>query len=276
MVGALVLGTQVPATAAQAGVRPPAHRDVPSQVPVGALLSATPRLVSAELGAPLVPPSEETPPPAAVPQPPASGRPVDCRRAKCIALTLDDGPSPQTARVLDDLARLKVPATFFVIGRQAAVHPQLLRRMVAEGHTVGNHSWSHPWFWKQSARKMRAELDRTDTTIRRITGVEPKYFRPPYGNVNRSVTQAAKSRGLAIVDWSVDPQDWKSRNTAAVTAKVVGTARPGAIILGHDLYPSTRKALPGIVQRLRAKGYVFVSLDELLGRTRPGRVYRQR
>lgn len=269
--------SQVPAAAAPSGVRAAAASDVPSQGHVGTLLAAMPRLVSGVLEAPVVPPIE-APPPSAAPQPPAVTRPpaVDCHRAKCIALTLDDGPSPQTPLILDDLARLKVPATFFVIGRQAAAHPKLLRRMVAEGHTIGNHSWSHPWFWKLSAKKMRAELDRTDKAIRTMTGVEPKYFRPPYGNVNQPIKQAAKSRGLAIVDWSVDPEDWKSRNTATVTARVVAAARPGAIILSHDLYPTTRKAITAIVQELRAKGYVFVSLDDLLGRTRPGRVYRQR
>lgn len=216
------------------------------------------------------------------PQPPLAEAPVsgtahvDCRRHKCIALTLDDGPSPQTGRILDELASLKAPATFFVIGKQAVHYPKLLRRMIAEGHAIGNHSWSHPWFWKLAPAAMRSQLDATDAAIRKITGVEPKYVRPPYGNVNGAVKKAAKSRGLAIIDWSIDPEDWKVRNTTSVVDRVVAAARPGAIILSHDLYPTTRKAIRPIIERLRAKGYVFVSLDDLLGHTRPGKVYRQR
>lgn len=231
---------------------------------------------------------QPTPPADAAPQPPSTNPPsagggggssrgsVDCRRHKCIALTLDDGPSPQTHLILDELATLKAPATFFVVGRQTAHYAKELRRMVADGHTIGNHSWSHPWFWKLSPSAMRTELDKTDAEIRKLTGVEPHYLRPPYGNVNGAVRKAAKSRGLAIVDWSIDPQDWKDRNTKVVVKRVVAAARPGAIILSHDLYPTTRKAIGPIITQLRAKGYVFVSLDDLLGHTRPGKLYRQR
>jgi len=206
----------------------------------------------------------------------ASRTAVDCRRHKCIALTLDDGPSPQTHLILDQLAALKAPATFFVVGRQTGHYAKELRRMVAEGHTIGNHSWSHPWFWKLSPAAMRTELDKTNAAIRKLTGVEPRFLRPPYGNVNAAVKRAAKSRGLAVIDWSIDPQDWKDRNTKVVIKRVVGAARPGAIILSHDLYPTTRKAIGPIITQLRSKGYVFVSLDDLLGHTRPGKVYRQR
>jgi len=246
---------------------------------IGFLKTQMPLLPSG-FGRPPVPPVDGAPqPPSGLVRPPVSGKPttrVDCRRHKCIALTLDDGPSPQTGRILDVLAALKAPATFFVVGRQVGHYRKELRRMAAEGHTIGNHSWSHPWFWKLSPAAMRTELDKTNRVIRKLTGVTPKYVRPPYGNVNKTVRQAAASRGLAIVDWTIDPEDWKVRNTTSVINRVVAAARPGRIILSHDLYPTTRKAIGPIIEKLRAKGYVFVSLDDLLGRVRPGKVYRQR
>lgn len=244
------------------------------------MLAARPIRLPGEFGRP-IPPIDGAPQPPLTerPLPPVGAAPsgsVDCRKHKCIALTLDDGPSPQTHLILDELARLKAPATFFVVGRQVGRYRGVLRRMAAEGHTIGNHSWSHPWFWKLSPAAMRTELDKTDTAIRKITGVEPTFVRPPYGNVNAAVKLAAKSRGLAVIDWSVDPEDWKVRKTKVVIQRVVGAARPGSIILSHDLYPTTRKAIGPIIEKLRAKGYVFVSLDDLLGKTRPGKVYRQR
>lgn len=277
LVSTLVLGVQAPGAQARAEELPPPGT-VPSGTPLTARQNAAWMLSPMEFGRPSTPPVDGSP------QPPLAGPPqdrsprgrVNCRTHKCIALTLDDGPSPQTARILDELAALNAPATFFVVGRQAVRYPKLLRRMVAEGHTIGNHSWSHPWFWKLSPAAMRTELDKTDKAITKITGVTPKYVRPPYGNVNATVRKAAKSRGLAVIDWSIDPEDWKVRKTASVIKRVTGAARPGAIILSHDLYPSTRKAIGPVITALRAKGYTFVSLDDLLGRTRPGKVYRQR
>lgn len=286
LVSALLLGVQAP-IAAPHGNRASAQPidSSSSAVRLSQLLTADSQLLPARFGRP-VPPVDGSPlppvqgqPPVEGVQPPADavlGGHVDCRKHKCIALTLDDGPSPQTQRILDVLAELKAPATFFVVGKQAIHYPKQLRRMVEEGHTIGNHSWSHPWFWKLSPAAMRTELDKTDQAIRKITGVEPKYVRPPYGNVNSTVRQAAASRGLAVIDWSIDPEDWKVRNTTSVINRVVSAARPGRIILSHDLYPTTRKAIRPIIQKLRAKGYVFVSLDDLLGPVRPGRVYRQR
>jgi len=279
LVSSLALGVQAPSPDQLAASVPP-QRETPTATPLTTMLAARPIRLPGEFGTP-IPPIDGAPQPplAERPLPPVGAAPsgsVNCRKSKCIALTLDDGPSPQTRLILDELARLKAPATFFVIGRQAVNYPKELRRMVAEGHTIGNHSWSHPWFWKLSPAAMRTELDKTDAAIRKITGVEPKYVRPPYGNVNATVKSAAKSRGLAVIDWNIDPEDWKVRNTQVVIKRVVGAARPGSIILSHDIYPTTRKAIGPIIEKLRAKGYVFVSLDDLLGKTRPGKVYRQR
>ncbi|PFG18048.1 peptidoglycan/xylan/chitin deacetylase (PgdA/CDA1 family) [Propionicimonas paludicola] len=279
VVSSLLLGVQAPIARSQTQVVSAAPQPSATTPVLDSLLAAQAAVLPGEVGRPI-------PPVDGAPQPPLAGAPqpgsgsslpkVDCRKHKCIALTLDDGPSPQTARILDQLAALKAPATFFVVGRQVGHYRGVLRRMAAEGHTIGNHSWSHPWFWKLSPAGMRTELDKTNRAIRKLTGVQPRYVRPPYGNVNAAVKKAAKSRGLAVVDWSIDPEDWKVRDTTSVIKRVVGAARPGAIILSHDLYPTTRKAIGPIITKLRAKGYVFVSLDDLLGQTRPGKVYRQR
>jgi len=179
-----------------------------------------------------------------------------------------------TADLLRVLKRKHVRATFFVLGQQVTAHPAIIRRMVAEGHVIGNHSWNHPEFWGMSAKAIRRQLARTDHAVASITGHRPTLVRTPFGEINARVRKIARSRGDALILWDVDPLDWKKHSAKVVAKRVITHARRGSIILSHDVWPSTRHAYARIIDGLRAKGFTLVTVPELLGhRLKPGRVY---
>lgn len=244
----------------------------PAAAAVHAQLLATPSLFQLRL--PEAPVREDPPAPRA---PARRSGPVDCAKMRCVALTMDDGPVGATRGVLALLRRKQVPATFFVVGTQARAHPGLIRRMVADGHVVGNHSWNHPEFWGMSRGAVRRQLSRTDAVLKRITGKRPVLVRPPFGELNRKVRSVARARHQALVLWDVDPLDWKDRSATTVARRVLQQTRRGSIILTHDVWPSTRHAYARIIDGLRARGFTFVTVPQLLGpRTKPGRVYLRR
>jgi peptidoglycan/xylan/chitin deacetylase (PgdA/CDA1 family) len=208
---------------------------------------------------------------------PLPQREIDCQVRKCIALTFDDGPVPGTARLLDVLKAEDVRVTFFVLGSQVAHHPDLIRREIAEGHEVGNHTYRHVDLARASNAKIKAELGHTQSAIRHATGITPVLLRPPYGATNRRVSVIAQRYRLAQCLWTLDPLDWRNRDPALVTRRVVRGARPGYIILLHDIHPTTVAAVPGIVQTLTRNGFVFVTISELTGGRplKPGKAYRR-
>ncbi|NYD50577.1 peptidoglycan/xylan/chitin deacetylase (PgdA/CDA1 family) [Actinomadura luteofluorescens] len=213
------------------------------------------------------------PRPAAPPKPP----PPDCARAKCLALTFDDGPAESTAELLDILAARKVRATFFIVGENAARHPELVRRELEAGHEIADHSYTHADLGRASKKKIMAELTRTQDAIRRASGVTPVLLRPPYGSTSERLTKITRELGMAQVLWTVDPLDWEHRDTAYVEKRVLKAARPGYIVLMHDIHPTSVRAVPKIIDRLAAEGYVFVTVPELFGgRLTPGKEYVQR
>jgi len=197
---------------------------------------------------------------------------VDCHAVKCIALTFDDGPGPYTAELLDDLARHSAHATFFVLGQHVAADPDIVRAEVAAGHEVGNHSWSHPQLTKLTSTAVARQLSRTDDAIDQATGGTPTLFRPPYGLVNDAVRREG---GRPVVLWDRDTEDWKVRDADKVATNVVETARPGDIVLMHDIHPTTVQAVPRILDELAARGFHFVTVSDLLAGTtlEPGRSY---
>ncbi len=219
------------------------------------------------------PEPEPTPVPPA-PQPPAPG--PDCAVLACIALTFDDGPGDYTPALLDELAARGVHATFFVLGSQVQKHPDVVTRMAAEGHVVGNHSWSHPKLTNLSAADAGSEIDGTTSVIQQVTGTTPTLVRPPYGASNDTVLAVLAARGDAAIMWSVDTEDWRNRDIGITTQRAMAGAAPGAIILMHDIHLSTVQAVPGIIDQLLAAGYTLVTVPELLGPTTPGQVYRSR
>jgi peptidoglycan/xylan/chitin deacetylase (PgdA/CDA1 family) len=205
---------------------------------------------------------------------PGSAEPVDCSKAKCIALTFDDGPVRQTAALLDVLKAREAHATFFVLGSMARKRPAILRRMLAEGQAIGNHSWNHPQFFTMSSKAVRKQIRRTDAVIRKATGHAAALMRPPFGEQNARIRKAVRGFGDPVILWSIDTQDWKYRNTKRLVSYVTHHAKRNAIVLMHDIRPTTRAAVPAIVEKLQAKGFTLVTVPELLrGRLRAGHVY---
>ncbi|WEO94494.2 polysaccharide deacetylase family protein [Streptomyces sp. FXJ1.172] len=208
---------------------------------------------------------------------PAKFGTADCREAKCIALTFDAGPSENSARLLDILKEKKVPATFFLLGKNhIEKYPQLVKRMAAEGHEVASHTWDHRILTKIPDARMRDELKRPDDAIERLTGRRPTLMRPPQGRTDSAVHKIAKEEGLAEVLWSVTAKDYTTDDSALIEKRVLGQSSRDGIILLHDIYSGTVPAVPGIIDALKARGYVFVTVPQLLapGKAEPGRVYR--
>ncbi|MFE7960746.1 MULTISPECIES: polysaccharide deacetylase family protein [unclassified Streptomyces] len=202
---------------------------------------------------------------------------VDCRSAKCIALTFDAGPSENSARLLDILKQKRVPATFFLLGeRHIEKYPELVKRMAAEGHEVASHTWDHKILTQIKPDEIRDELKRPNDAIERLTGRKPTLMRPPQGRTNDTVNEISKEMGLAEVLWSVTAKDYTTNDSALIEKRVLDQASRDGIILLHDIYPGTVPAVPGIIDALKERGYVFVTVPQLLapGKAEPGKVYR--
>jgi peptidoglycan/xylan/chitin deacetylase (PgdA/CDA1 family) len=186
---------------------------------------------------------------------------------KWIAITFDDGPGSYTGHLLDELKKRDVHATFFVVGQaaQGKAGEDLLRRMSNEGHEIGNHTWAH----NGSAGALMAGLQATDDLVRRVIGKVPVLMRPPGGAVNAQT----RSCGKPIILWSIDPRDWESRNTTAIYNHVVDRAGSGDIVLLHDIHSATIPAALNIIDTLKARGYAFATVSQLLGSPRANTVY---
>lgn len=183
-----------------------------------------------------------------------------------LALTFDDGPHPQyTPRLLDVLKQRNVKATFYVVGTNAKRYPEIMRRIVAEGHEIGNHTITHGNLTKMSEAGVRRELSDAHDAIVAAAGVAPRTMRPPYG----AITAAQKSwirrdLGYPTILWSVDPEDWKKPGSSVVTSRLVSGAAPGAILLVHDIHSASVDAMPATVDKLLARGFQFVTVTQLI------------
>ena len=204
-------------------------------------------------------------------------RPVLIRgpqEGKRIALTFDDGPAEQfTAQVLEILREHQVPATFFVCGRNVEKHPDSLRRIVAEGHEVGNHTYSHMFVYFKSRRRIAEEIDRTQAIIEKVAGFRPSIFRPPYGARWFGLVPTLLERGMHLILWSATGYDWR-KDVQGITEAALRELKPGAVILLHDgreTRPAaeidrsrTVSALPAIIAGARQRGYTFAPLKDFL------------
>lgn len=188
-----------------------------------------------------------------------------------LALTFDDGPHGQlTPQLLDILREQGVHATFFVLGSNVAAYPDIARRIVSEGHEIANHSWDHPSLPRISAERLDREIRTTSDIIEKTTGHKVTIMRPTYGALNDRVQHALiDDYGLDVILWSVDPRDWKRPGADVVTRRLVSGAHPGAILLAHDIHPGTIAAMPATIAQLKAKGYRFVTVSELLSMAEP-------
>jgi peptidoglycan/xylan/chitin deacetylase (PgdA/CDA1 family) len=183
-----------------------------------------------------------------------------------VALTFDDGPTPDvTPRVLDVLRDKGVPATFFVVGRQVEANPDLARRVCREGHTIGNHSYSHPpLFCFLTPPRLRRELARGQDSILRVTGTVASLFRSPVGLRHPLLSPVLERAGLEFVLWSIRSFDTWPQSVESLRRRILGRVRPGDIVLLHDRpgrgAAAMIEALPGIIDDLRAQGYLLVRL----------------
>jgi len=192
----------------------------------------------------------------------------DTRR---IALTFDDGPDPLwTPRILEILARRDVRATFFVIGERAQQAPDVVREIAAAGHELGNHSWSHPNLWFATPSRTATEIDLTQDLLAEVTGIAPRYFRPPWGIVNMPMFAMLRRRGLTCVFWSIQPEGLRPAPPETQTRQVLARAYPGAIVDLHDAEgvaeapARLHEALPAMIDGLRRDGYELTTVTEIL------------
>lgn len=185
----------------------------------------------------------------------------DCHAKPCLALTFDDGPNATvTPRVLDVLKQHNVRATFFVIGIHVQGNEALLRRIHAEGHEIGNHTWNHPDLTTLSPADVQSQIQMTQNIVGRAGVPLPQLLRPPYGSVNDMVKSQAH---MTIVRWNIDPDDWQVLDSQKVYDNVMATAKPGGVVLMHDIYPSTADALGPVIDSLQQK-YQLVTASQLL------------
>lgn len=184
-----------------------------------------------------------------------------------VALTFDDGPHPNlTPQLLDILAARNARATFYVIGRNAARYPQLLQRMAAEGHEIGNHTYTHPNLYGHGEASLLSQIDRTAQVVADATGRPPVTMRPPYGAIHSWQARALyERRGVPTILWSVDPQDWRRPGSWVVADRIIRGSHAGAVILSHDIHGPTIRAMPQTLEGLAARGFEMVQMSELLG-----------
>lgn len=187
---------------------------------------------------------------------------------KAVALTFDDAPTPQTPAVLDALAAEGIKATFYCIGSAVERDPAGAARIAAAGHELGNHTYSHMRMVFKTPYTIASEVERTTALLRAAGWRGPVTFRPPYGKKLLGLPYYLRSRGMPTVTWDLEPDTYFPGDAARIEEHVLSRARPGSVILLHPLCgeacAAARAALPGIIKGLKARGYAFVTVSELL------------
>lgn len=186
----------------------------------------------------------------------------DLKNKKLVALTFDDGPSPETTpRLLNILTEKNTLATFFVLGYMAENNPDIIRRMNREAHEIASHTMYHQNLPTLSWDGIAHEINAANDVYRGILGRNPTLLRPPYGNINNNVRNIAN---LPLILWSVDTLDWKNRNPDTILEITMNQVHDGAIILMHDIHPTSVDAVPRLIDTLRENDYEFVTVSELV------------
>lgn len=202
---------------------------------------------------------------------------AEAEMVKYVALTFDDGPSPRcTPRLLDGLQELGARATFFVVGCQVVKDPDIVQRMAAEGHQVGNHSYDHAALNQLTSRQALEDLEKNDALLRQLLGDGDYWVRPPYGLLAEAEAAALT---VPLVNWSVDTEDWRTKDSGKILDVIYRCTGDGDIVLLHDRYQNTVDAVLAAVAHLQKQGYVFVTVAELLAlkgvAAEPGVTYRR-
>lgn len=194
-----------------------------------------------------------------------------CDLVPCLAMTLDDGPSSLTPTFLDVLRDEHSAATFFMLGQNAARHPDTVARVAAEGHEVANHTWDHPYLTTLTDAQVRAQLGDTRALLQRLSGQSVGIFRPPGGYVDDHVVALA---GQPAIMWSVDTRDWAGPDAASLERYAIDTPQPGTIILMHDIQPVSESVFGAVIAGLRDRGFALVTVDALFDGAVPGGIVR--
>lgn len=181
---------------------------------------------------------------------------------KLIAITFDDGPAgdESTGKLLDNLDKYNARVTFFVVGNRVAKYASMLKREYEMGNQIGNHSYSHPNLTKLSESEIKSQIAKTNDEIKKVIGIKPTCMRPPYGSMNASVKSSV---GMPLITWSIDTLDWKRKDAQAVSDHIIEKAYDGAVVLLHDLYPTSVEGALSAMETLKDEGYAFVTIDEL-------------
>ena len=199
------------------------------------------------------------------------------RRRRAIALTFDDGPSPYTPAILRVLTRMRVPATFFVVGQQLRYFSGAVRAELRQGFDVADHTQNHAWLARLGARAQFAQIQGAASALRRLGAPLPRLFRPPYGAYNHQTLATLHRLRMLMVLWSIDPGDWRRPGTRSIVGNVLSNSKPGAIVIMHDGggdRSQTVAALPAIIRGLRRRHYALVSVPTLLSIDAPPRHQR--
>ncbi|GAA1416078.1 hypothetical protein AUR04nite_29920 [Glutamicibacter uratoxydans] len=184
----------------------------------------------------------------------------DCTVEKCVALTFDDGPGKFTNKLLDELAQAHAPATFFMVGQNVSKYPDAVKRMVAEGHELGSHTWDHADITKLTKEKIEHEVQWTEQAIEKASGEKPTVLRPPYGSHGVVYDRLIP---YPLVLWDVDTLDWKYLNAQKTVETAMKEVKPGSIILMHDIHETSVQAVPDLVSKLTEAGYKLVTVQQL-------------
>lgn len=184
---------------------------------------------------------------------------------KYVALTFDDGPSAGTTpEVLKILEEYEAKATFFMLASQANYYPEIARMVADKGHEIANHTVNHLDLTVIDEVQAQNEIDEARQIIYDVTGQEPNLFRPPYGAYNDSIISHSTAHGDTVVLWSVDSEDWKSKNAASIHTTILETVTTGSVVLMHDIHEATADALPSLLETLIEEGYQFVTVSQLM------------
>ncbi len=182
-----------------------------------------------------------------------------------IALTFDDGPHhSNTHEILDILKREGAKSTFFVLGSRAETYPDIIARMAAEGHDIGNHTWEHRGLAKSSKEEALTSLRRTNELISGITGKPCLLVRPPFGQTNQKVKGLIHGQGWHEIMWDSDSRDWENKNPDHILYRVMRSVSPGSIVLFHDIHPGAAQMLPTLIKAFKANGYRFITISDLI------------
>ncbi len=182
---------------------------------------------------------------------------------KMVALTYDDGPSANTAKILETLKKYNSVATFFVVGNRVKTYSSTVKAAYEMGCEIGNHTYEHVTLTKLSSAAITSQLVSTNNAVKAITGVAPVIMRPPGGSYNDTVKSVAATIGLSIINWSIDTRDWETHSVSATINAVLNKVQDGDVVLMHDLYSWTATASETIIATLVARGYQLVTVSEL-------------